>query len=151
MGLEKLRKLENDMAEAMAKAASDGKRAVKEAVDEILGQHPEVAAVSWTQFTPYFNDGEPCEFRVNEIEVSLMASDYEDASPAGDDGDWLSTWDLDYGERKGRHPNLISKLKELSRCISSAGLRHAMEATFGDHVRVIVARDGTDVQEYEHD
>lgn len=29
--------------------------------------YPEIKAVAWNQYTPYFNDGEPCEFRVGDF------------------------------------------------------------------------------------
>lgn len=38
---------------------------------------PEITSVTWTQGTPSFNDGEPCEFSVGEVEFS---TNYEDDS-----------------------------------------------------------------------
>lgn len=42
---------------------------------------PEVESVFWTQFTPYFNDGEACEFSVHELHFTLVGDeecdDYE--------------------------------------------------------------------------
>jgi hypothetical protein len=42
---------------------------------------PEVEAVTWTQYTPYFNDGETCEFSVHEKYFILVGDkdpdDYE--------------------------------------------------------------------------
>ena len=34
-------------------------------------KHPEVLSLRWEQFTPHFNDGEECVFRVHEIQVKL--------------------------------------------------------------------------------
>lgn len=55
-------------------------------VDAVLGVEG-VKALRWRQYTPYFNDGDPCVFRVSEASVKLSKdvfgktkkhSDYED-------------------------------------------------------------------------
>lgn len=48
-----------------------------------LFQFPEVVAVRWEQYTPYFNDGDACEFTAHDARVKLVgaaddAGDYED-------------------------------------------------------------------------
>ena len=35
---------------------------VQLAFKELFDKHPEVKSMQWAQYTPYFNDGEPCEF-----------------------------------------------------------------------------------------
>jgi hypothetical protein len=52
------------------------------ALDAVLDL-PGVEAVKWQQYTPYFNDGEPCEFNVHEFRVRIVGDDedtgdYED-------------------------------------------------------------------------
>lgn len=37
-------------------------------VQELFIKYPELNSFSWTQYTPYFNDGEPCEFGVHEVD-----------------------------------------------------------------------------------
>lgn len=56
---EKQRQLEEEL-----KAAGEG--ALKEYFTEIFENYPDLLAVRWAQYTPYFNDGDPCEFGVNE-------------------------------------------------------------------------------------
>ena len=41
---------------------------------EFFALYPMVTTIRWTQFTPYFNDGEPCVFSVNEPEIEVSAS-----------------------------------------------------------------------------
>ncbi len=50
---------------------------------DALFAFPEVVAVRWTQYTPYFNDGDACTFDVYEARTKLTdtpeeAGDYED-------------------------------------------------------------------------
>lgn len=36
---------------------------------QIFEEYPKVGKVQWTQYTPYFNDGDECVFGVNEWEI----------------------------------------------------------------------------------
>lgn len=61
----------NKNVEILAKARKEAQaffeKHFKEAVKEFFAQVPEVQAVCWEQYTPYFNDGDPCVFSLNEI------------------------------------------------------------------------------------
>jgi hypothetical protein len=54
---------------------------IEEAVTAFLAENPLVERVYWTQYTPYFNDGDTCYFRVKEPCFSVFgdedASEYE--------------------------------------------------------------------------
>ena len=39
--------------------------------DAFFEQHKCIKAITWTQYTPYFNDGEPCEFNVYDLNAFL--------------------------------------------------------------------------------
>ncbi len=54
-------------------AQKQGKPTV-EALFAPLFRYPGIKAASWTQYTPYFNDGEPCEFNVY-ADLRLYAGD----------------------------------------------------------------------------
>lgn len=43
------------------------KNAFNDIFKTFFEQYPEIKAVGWNQYTPYFNDGEPCEFSVGEV------------------------------------------------------------------------------------
>lgn len=110
-----------------------------------LEANPEIEALRWTQYTPYFNDGEPCEFGVGDLYYKLVGGDPED----GDDCDgflYLST----YGKPKDWvKPQWYTDLEALARALGKAELELA--AAFGDHVRVTVTREGVDTDDYDHD
>jgi hypothetical protein len=42
-----------------------------------------VSKIFWTQYTPYFNDGESCEFSVHEIYLSFIGDDENDDDDEG--------------------------------------------------------------------
>lgn len=62
--------------EIMAIGKADLVAVFQEEIRNIQKQYPEMEGVVWTQYTPYFNDGEPCEFSVDE--VGFFTKDEED-------------------------------------------------------------------------
>lgn len=67
---------------------------------EIFDKHPTINYFAWTQYSPYFNDGDECTFSRHEINAYrfMEDEDYEEASYWEDDeavieaGDALSAW-----------------------------------------------------------
>jgi hypothetical protein len=49
-----------------------------EAINNVLKHVPEIYSISWTQFTPYFNDGEECFFTVGEPSIFLSEEEEEE-------------------------------------------------------------------------
>jgi hypothetical protein len=74
--------------------------AMKEALErdskELLGEHfkeefagdTELKGLRWTQYTPSFNDGDPCTFRVGDLNARYADTD-EDAGDKGDGYDYV--------------------------------------------------------------
>lgn len=133
-----------------SKVADVGKAAVTKAIKQFLAAHPEVESLRWQQYTPYFNDGDSCEFSVRDPEVRLVGA-------TGDEGDredgYIEAWSLGYYAEEAGKPKpqaLMDDLKRLGAMFDQA--EDAMKATFGDHAQVTVGRDGdAEVEEYDHD
>lgn len=67
---------------SLRKAAVDIAHATfKEGTDALFEAHPTLHSISWTQYTPYFNDGDPCEFSSNANYATLNneEGEFEDA------------------------------------------------------------------------
>jgi hypothetical protein len=60
-----------------AEMQENSKVLMKEAFREFLEKYDVVDNIFWTQYTPYFNDGESCEFSVGD--AYLVLKDDEDA------------------------------------------------------------------------
>jgi hypothetical protein len=58
-------------AEYDRKLQQEGEAAVKDAFKDLFDKYPEIRSVTWTQYTPYFNDGDTCTFSVHDFDVSL--------------------------------------------------------------------------------
>jgi hypothetical protein len=74
--------LQDQINELNKKMQDKSKDLMKEAFRHFLEKYEEVVeCVFWTQYTPYFNDGEACEFSVHDMFIRLKddedACDYE--------------------------------------------------------------------------
>jgi hypothetical protein len=138
---ESLKTLSSALAEAKKQAQERGKLAAKEAFAELFAAHPSIVGIRWRQYTPYFNDGEPCVFRSNIKYFEIKIADQ-----AGDEDDGYS--EPAYSERaNGAEGSPIRAVYELVKHLDDEMLL----LMFGDHVRVTATLGGFDVEEYEHD
>jgi hypothetical protein len=132
-----------------------GQEIFKLAFKEFFDANPEVHVVGWRQYTPYFNDGDTCEFNCYaEYAFVSNAKDYENITWGEYQGEEENVWilDPDYGDTNadavpehvvknaGSLTNLLSKIDD-----------DVFLDMFGDHVQVFATREGFDVQEYSHD
>jgi hypothetical protein len=129
-------------AELVAEMRAHGASALGEVFKEFFSAHPECQAVRWRQYTPYWNDGEPCEFSTHTFAVKMSDS----PESAGDYEDGFEDW---YERRKNESASLLSALtaaREIGKIDDEI-----FEMSFGDHVKVTATREGFEVEEYEHD
>jgi len=116
----------------------------------IFDQSKKIESIGWTQYTPYFNDGDSCEFSV-KLDDLYINGEYDD------DIEWYD-WRVKYTQyhleltKEGKvdwyECDLLSKFKEILRSIPE----DFYEDLFGDHVMVTVYKDGRiEVEEYDHD
>lgn len=130
--------------QARAEATKQAKETLGPALQQFLKDNPEVKSVAWSQYTPYFNDGEPCVFRIQGI--YFMKIELEDFNFDVLEGDeQIRTWRKEDGVSESTYNACVELEKMLG------GAEEVLEAVFGDHVYVIVTNKGVDVQEYEHD
>lgn len=128
---------------------------------------PTIRAFGWTQYTPYFNDGDPCEFRVgspwflttaDDVDLDEMdCYDYElrnygDGHPSL--GNRRTEWrgnervELEY---QGPDEARYDRVKALNDAIASGAFEDVLLEAFGDHAQVRVTASGITVDSYDHD
>lgn len=124
---------------------------------EFFTDFPEVKGIVWTQYTPHFNDGDPCEFGINEPRVML---DAQFADACGDsvcdcDGESfeLTTYDIRSKNSKSdvelKLLAIEKKLNEFQQFLNEFSM--VVEETYGDGVKVTVTPSGVEVDDYSHD
>lgn len=148
--MSKLFKELKDMREAYElKLKNHGEAALKEAFKEIFEKYPQIKSIIWTQYTPYFNDGDSCVFGVNDFDVYIEGTNPTDQDEDDEEDDY------DYGEsiyylKKSKDPvkkEIAKAVEELEKSLPS----DVLESVFGDHCKVIATPKGFDVREFEHD
>ncbi len=124
---------------------------------------PGVTEVSWRQYTPYFNDGEPCEFGVHGFGCVVDGVEIEDFPPySGEEtaviGRWQRRWDATdraynyQGDYEGPNEARFLALMDLADAINHGEFYDVFLKLFGDNAEVrVVAGDGIYVEFCEHD
>jgi hypothetical protein len=137
------------------------------ALDALLDT-PGIEAVRWEQYTPYFNDGDPCVFGVGEVRVKIAGHE-----EGGDyDNGFLTTYDthtyeyvrdeygqIDYSKTKEipvefdgiSTEEFKAAVKKFEHEIGYGRHNVLLAREFGDHAQVTATKDGFNVEYYEHD
>lgn len=141
---------------------------------QALLNRPEIEKVRWEQYTPYFNDGDPCVFGAHGVEVKLVdgpdSAQAEEGEDQGDEWDeedergWLSTyqvssgsWTNGYGSEwvvttdEGYDAAWVMPFVALDAAVDGGEFDRVLLEAFGDHARVMVTRTEIQVEEYSHD
>lgn len=82
---EKYSALNKQIADIREQMTNESKQYIEQACKELFEACPEVHQIHWTQYTPHFNDGEACEFSVNEVNFVLVAD-------LNEDGEWEDSY-----------------------------------------------------------
>lgn len=128
-GIEKLTKMNEDFIQAQKELAEKSREVFKEVSQELFETYKKLESFSWTQYTPYFNDGDECIFRVSEYSIKLNEIHTED-------------------EVREDVRGAESDVKKLIKAVN----KNSMKDIFGDHSEITIHRDGKiTVSDYEHD
>lgn len=121
--------------EAQAKLVAEVRVEFPALVMPIMNKSERIQSMAWTQYTPYFCDGDACEFSVNHYDIILNGvSHYEDKKNRNGltDEDWALTSEMEA---------VMRKIPE-----------NLYEEVFGNHAMVTVSKDGTiSISRYDHD
>lgn len=152
-----------------AKFQSEAQAMFKETMKEFFDKNPGITALKWSQYTPYFNDGDTCVFRVNDVYyTNAPADELDNVTTWGEyEGEDESVWvthNIAYVLTSGSkyYEDEVAKIHaaggvEVESCelidkmIQSSEMEDIMREMFGDHVVITATRDGFDVNEHHHD
>lgn len=201
--------LNASIASAKKEMSEKSKGFIEAGAKNLFDKYPFLHCVHWTQYTPYFNDGEACEFHVHEVCYTFEGDDVdnydssalytqEDLDSAkkdykniekflADPVAWRQAYLEDYRKQYGRDPwngvnNITPYPSTLERAQDSIDrITHflnkydattmnnfkndfdsfaksinmidedVMQMLFGDHVSIIITRDGMEIDDHDHD
>lgn len=107
----------------MALVAKD---VILDSIRPIFEKYPELQSVSWTQYTPYFNDGDACTFGIGLVTANFEPEQEEE---------WKDWCDVSR--------QVESLLEEIG--------EDTLNLVFGDGFEIKIGRDGSyEKDTYEH-
>lgn len=135
---------------------------------DALFKHDDVLAISWTQYTPYFNDGEACVFNAYEPQSIRLKSalenqgEYDEAEEYfGEEAGWVDIWgaltDYTYQSTPTGYVKVPKEgwvrpeWADTVKAVNPGAYETSLLETFGDHAKVVATRDGFEVEYYDHD
>ena len=130
-----------------------GEDLLKSDFRDFFDSTPEVESVQWTQYTPGFNDGDPCVFGLGAFlyrskntatKVKEKPEDFEDGDYGHEGYDSLY-WRGDDQENVCEQTKI--NLKNLETLIHKA--QDVLEMIFGDGVQVTATRDKIETEDYD--
>ncbi|MDD5149782.1 MAG: hypothetical protein PHC28_04790 [Flavobacterium sp.] len=131
---------------------------MKQIVQMIFDESPDLGAIIWTQYSPYFNDGDECVFSVHEISFTNATEpdDLDEIHCECYDGNNPDIWAADLYDYKHSHEDKkknisIDLLEYFNEFIQNSDIEDVMEMMFGNHVKVIATRDGFNIEQYDHE
>jgi hypothetical protein len=143
----------SDVTKAIEQTMKEARKQAQEAflaeLKDVFVRHSELKVIKWTQYTPGFNDGDPCYFTIGET----VASNYEAINHYGE-------WDEDEAEMEEpadliafsldyNVPKKFSDLNDIGKFINSTTGKDILEFMFGDNVTVVVTAAGVDTEDYD--
>lgn len=127
-----------------------GQKILQTAFTQFFEENPKIKTITWSQYTPYFNDGDECLFSINEFYCSAKKLTTEDISDPYD----LERYDEEETEEESTGGYTYDsperkKVQAFEKMLSP--LEDVFKELFDDHVWVIATEDGFEVNEYSHD
>lgn len=135
---EKLQNAQTEYVNIKKKFVEDTKVLFNDSLKELFLLYPQLESFGWSQYTPYFMDGEECVFSANIDASSININK-------------LNGHDIAYEEDDVR----LTKLQPYQAIISSLLYsipEETLKDMYGDHIEVTIYRNGNvEVQECSHD
>lgn len=114
-----------------------GEKFFLEQSKELFAELTNVEGFGWTQYTPYYNDGDTCVFSANFDYPTIKFVGQEEI----EEDDWFPNSDMS--------PEAESSRK-IAKFLNQFDYED-VEMMFGDHCKVWVTPSKVEVEEYEHD
>jgi len=112
------------------------------ALKAFIKEHKELEQLTWTQYTPHFNDGDACIFGVRSLEVKIEG-----------DEELYDTYYFKGNKQKtvSNSKEIVAALNDLETFMNEETTEIVLKKEFGDGVRVIVTRKSIEVEDYDHE
>lgn len=185
MKSDKLKSIEKQIAKLESQRHAESLKCIKKGLKQLFVDFEDLESIGWRQYTPYWNDGDTCDFTVynddpdingeevsewhlkttleqvkNEANFLEAIKELEEQVDQYKDNEWHST--DQYVERITDLRDLYASKKdqarlkyELKRLLAIKKVLDSISEDeylniFGDHVQVLVTKDGWRTERAEH-
>ena len=133
--------LVEDYKKSKAEFSDKAQEAMRTAFKDFFDVNPNIEMIAWTQYTPFFNDGDPCVFGVADMYFSLVGEKIDLVGYLDDSG------------MHSEYDDKVDEAKTFKKFVQEIGTipDEIFLDAFGDHVRVAATRKGFDTEDYDHD
>lgn len=128
---------------------------VKTPINDFFNENPNVTYVCWTQYIPYWNDGEECEFDINDLYFTNFGGSIDEILERFEYGE---LYEEEEDKKNGvwvecvssyQNKNPTKSYKNFDSLIRGNSV--IFEKAFGSHSMVVLSKDSIDIFNYEHD
>jgi hypothetical protein len=144
---QKMKQLQEEMQ-------ATAKQFFSEATKELFDKYPKLERFSFTGYTPYFNDGDTCEYSAHTDHLATFEYDGNDRAEDRYLDSWGLTTTWDNVAKKSVPKETVEEWAVAAQDVFSLLQKFDDDfylQSFGDHVEIIVSRNGVDTEEYGHD
>lgn len=134
MSIEKLKDLKSKISELREESKKILKEAFEEGCKAIFAEYPRLKSFMWTQYTPYFMDGDECVFSANYWDLGINGGD---------------PYDEDEDEGSESFEAEENAIQEFLKMFDDGS--DDLKTLFGDHAKITITPSGAYVDEYQHD
>lgn len=157
--LDKMNKIRDDLKKAEKAASKD----IMDVLKKMMADNPLIVGLKWQQYTPSFNDGEPCVFSISgpfiKFDEKISGAGDNDADEEQENGGFLdANYDIDddFYKKKSDIFN-FKEIKELKKTVKDVcavyshleAMDTQLQEMFGDNIEVIVTKDGVETEDYD--
>lgn len=165
-----LKRLQQEISDMKKDFLTKSKDLFSKDIAGIFERNPELEKIAWTQYSPFFNDGDECVFSVHDLHFKrtgeVVEEDEEDyydiyeMKDVYDLSEWIDSFIEPQDENRWKNriqyvapenEQLFTDLVNLNEVICSPEGCDIMYDMFGNHAQVIIYRDRIEVDEYSHD
>ena len=171
----KLANLASDLANLKKETQEKSKTLLEAVTLDFFKNYPEVLVICWTQYTPYFNDGDTCEFGVYDKHPVSASEEYSDLESLKEAVYELEALPFPYRKpndytyaNRSKYTEYEDEIVAYEKAMSTPRGEEVKKATedmlailaeisdetyqdmFGEGM-VILSKDGFLVEEYEHE
>lgn len=132
---------------------NEGREALQAVFRQLFEQFPQIKTVYWAQYTPYFNDGDACTFRINEVNFSPVEWEDIDGPYFGEEADEEDQQDFSITTYRGSDHRVTPEMEAAMEAVSKFlnAIEDQLPEIYRDHSWVRVHKDGAVVKDHNHD